>query len=84
MCERPSADSVGGREVERVAVGRGSVRAGKLDLWRSVTRNPSQDDATVKCWGYNWQGQLGYGDKSSRGGNSNGAWPARPTRGCGD
>jgi hypothetical protein len=32
MCERPFADTVGGREVERFAVDRGSVRAGELDL----------------------------------------------------
>ena len=72
MCERPSADAVGGREVKRVAVGRGSVRVRKLDLWRSVTCNPSQDDATVKCWGGNADGQLGYGDTSDRGDDSNG------------
>ena len=83
MCERPSADTVGGGEVERVAVGRGSVRAGDLDLWRCVTCNPSQDDATVKCWGGNWYGQLGYGDTRDRGDGSNGGCPARPTRGCG-
>ena len=84
MCERPFADTVGGRGVGRVAVGRSSVRVEKLDLWRSVTCNPSQDDATVKCWGRNEDGQLGYGDPSDRGDDSNGAWPARPTRGCGD
>ena len=83
MCERPSADAVGGRGVERVAVGRGSVRVRKLDLWRSVTCDPSQDDATVKCWGYNNDGQLGYGDTSSRGDVGTGGWPARPTCGCG-
>ena len=83
MCERPSANTVGGREVEREAVGRGSVRAGKLDLRRCVTCNSLQDDATVKCWGWNRWGQLGYGDTSDRGDGSNGAWPARPTRGCG-
>ena len=43
------------------------MRVGKLDLWRSVTCNPSQDDATVKCWGRNEYGQLGYGDTSDRG-----------------
>ena len=25
------------------------------------------DDATVKCWGYNWSGQLGQGDQQTRG-----------------
>ena len=51
--------------------------------WRSVTCTPSQDDATVKCWGEAHNGQLGYGDTSDRGDDSNGACPARPTRGCG-
>jgi len=45
-----------------------------------VTRTSSQDDATVKCWGWNLYGQLGYGDTSRRGDGSNGA---RPSRGCG-
>jgi hypothetical protein len=82
MSERPYTDTVGGREVEREAVGRGSVRVGGLDLCKSVTCAPSQDDATVKCWGDNYYGQLGYGDTSDRGKDSNGACPAPPTRGC--
>jgi len=65
-------------------VGRGSVRAGDTDLWRSLTCNPLQDDATVKCWGDNENGELGYGDVKNRGNRQNGGCPARPTRGCGD
>ena len=32
----------------------------------------AQDDATVKCWGYNNVGQLGLGDTSDRGDDPNG------------
>jgi len=39
----------------------------------------SQDDATVKCWGYNSKGQLGLGDTSDRGDSANGLCPASPT-----
>jgi len=60
------------------------VCAGGLDMWRSVTCKPSQDDATVKCWGYNYYGQLGCGDTSHRGDFGNGACPPRPARGCGE
>ena len=49
---------------------------------RSLTGNSSQDDATVKCWGWNEYGALGQGDASDRGDGSNGGCPARPTRGC--
>ena len=34
-----------------------------------------QDDGSVKCWGGNNRGQLGLGDKISRGDNSNGKCP---------
>jgi hypothetical protein len=50
-----------------------------MDVWRILTCNSTQDDATVKCWGYNGEGQLGYGDKLDRGDGINGACPARHT-----
>jgi len=53
-------------------VGRRNVRAGDMDMWRRLTCNSSQDDATVKCWGDNSDGQLGYGDELDRGDGSNG------------
>ena len=34
-----------------------------------------QDDATIKCWGYNGEGQLGQGHTSNRGANANGPCP---------
>ena len=46
--------------------------------WGFVTCNSSQDDATVKCWGDNNKGQLGQGDKKTRGDGSNGGCPAGP------
>ena len=36
----------------------------------------SQDDATLKCWGYNGEGQLGLGDASNRGDEANGPCPS--------
>ena len=50
--------------------------AGDMAQSGSVICTLSQDDATVKCWGYNKYGQLGYGDTSDRGGGSNGVCPA--------
>jgi len=44
-----------------------------------MQRVPSQDDATVKCWGNNGNGRLGYGDTANRGDEPDGACPARPT-----
>ena len=38
-----------------------------------------QDDATVKCWGYNSAGALGLGDNSDRGDNTNGHCPPSST-----
>jgi len=58
-------------------VARSSARSGDMDLRRNVTCNSLQDDATVKCWGYNFYGQLGQGDTSGRGDDSNGDFPAR-------
>ena len=52
------------------------------DVSRSVTCNESQDDATVKCWGSNDFGQLGYGDTWHRGDHRDGWCPTRATRGC--
>ena len=82
ICERQHDQTVDVRDVGGWAVGRSSVRAGDLDQLRSVTCTSPQDDATVKCWGGggegSWQsyGQLGYGDTSSRGDDSNGVCPA--------
>ena len=53
-----------------------------MDLLWNMTYKSSQDDATVKCWGWNANGDLGYGDTSNRGDGNNGGCPARPTRGC--
>jgi hypothetical protein len=50
-----------------------------------VTCNSLQDDATIKCWGRNANGELGQGDNTDRGdGSRKGSeYPTRPTRGCG-
>ena len=50
-------------------------------LNRSVTIGgfSPQDDATVKCWGYNGDGQLGQGDDSNRGDGANGPCPPSST-----
>ena len=53
-------------------VGSSRVRAGDTDLGGSLTCNSSQDDATVKCWGYNANGELGQGDDDVRGDKRNG------------
>jgi len=38
-----------------------------------------QDDATLKCWGYNDEGQLGLGDTLRRGDDANGPCPPSST-----
>ena len=53
-----------------------------MDLCWILNCNSSQDDATVKCWGSNYNGELGQGDTMFRGDGGNGGCPARPTRGC--
>jgi len=77
ICESPDANTVDESEAER------SAQAGDTGLWRSLTCNSSQDDATVKCWGYDGHGELGQGDTSSRGDQSHGGCPAQPTLCCG-
>ena len=42
-------------------------------------RVSSQDDTTLKCWGYNGGGQLGLGDNSNRGDDANGPCPPSST-----
>jgi len=34
----------------------------------------TQDDATLKCWGYNGEGMLGLGDSFNRGDDANGPY----------
>jgi len=89
ICKCQYANMVDESDVEG-AVGSSGVRAREMDLWRSLTRNSTQDDATVKCWGFNGNGderekngQLGQGDTEDRGDGSDGGCPAQPTRGCG-
>ena len=49
----------------------------EADLYRSVILGCSstQDDATVKCWGWNINGQLGLGDTFNRGDDADGPCP---------
>ena len=72
IIKRPDANTVDEREVEGRQFGRSSGRAADMHFWRRLTCNSSQDDATIKCWGYNYNGQLGQGDTSDRGDDSNG------------
>ena len=67
-----------GRVRESEEVGCRSVQSGDVDLWRSLTCNLLQDDATVKCWGYNGNGELGQGDTKGRGDHSGGGCPLGP------
>ena len=60
-------------------MGSSTVRADQIHFWRRLIRNSAQDDATVKCWGRNANGNLGYGDTLDRGDDKNGGCPARPT-----
>jgi len=78
IIERPDANTVDEPGVEGRQLGRRSGRAADRHLWRSLTCNSSQDDATVKCWGYNYYGELGQGDDEARGDDKNGGCPARP------
>ena len=49
----------------------------RTNLSCMLTHTP-QDDATVKCWGQNSDGQLGLGDTDNRGDGANGLSPAIP------
>ena len=59
------------------------IRTSRLSIKNSLSLMlgciSPQDDATVKCWGFNLLGQLGVGDTSNRGYNANGPCPPSST-----
>jgi alpha-tubulin suppressor-like RCC1 family protein len=52
------------------AVDLGAGRTAKWVLATGENTCAMLDNNTVKCWGYNFEGQLGLGDKNNRGGNA--------------
>ena len=67
--EYPTVD-LGGRKAFALAVGGGTDNTGYLVAHQCAMLSAAdceECEDEIKCWGYNGQGQLGYGDKRARG-----------------